>query len=45
MAGKAVAKEKEYVVSHEEVLRMGREKADVMKILVEKIIELVPNGM
>jgi purine nucleoside phosphorylase len=29
------------VVSHEEVLAVGKKKADVMKMLVERIIELV----
>lgn len=42
LAGKVELKKKtEYVVSHEEVLHMGREKADVMKTLVEKIAELI----
>ena len=31
----------EATVSHEEVLAIGREKAEVMKSLVEKIVELI----
>lgn len=30
------------VVSHEEVLEIGRQKGEVMKKLVEKIVELIP---
>jgi hypothetical protein len=31
-----------HVVSHEEVLSIGKEKSSVMTRLVEKIVELVP---
>ena len=31
----------EATVSHEEVLLIGREKAEVMRSLVEKIVELI----
>ncbi|GJJ14754.1 hypothetical protein Clacol_010598 [Clathrus columnatus] len=43
LTGKMPNKKQEYVVSHEEVLQMGKQKAEVMKTLVEKIVELVPN--
>ena len=41
LAGKAVARVEEATVSHEEVLLIGRAKAEVMKGLVEKIVELI----
>lgn len=34
-------KQEEEVVSHEEVLLIGKQKAEVMKNLVEKIVELI----
>ena len=42
LAGREMDEPGEAVVSHEEVLRVGREKAAVMRRLVEKIVELVP---
>lgn len=44
LAGKAVARQAEEVVSHEEVLLIGRQKAEVMKSLVEKIVELIASA-
>ncbi|RPD60623.1 inosine guanosine and [Lentinus tigrinus ALCF2SS1-7] len=41
LAGKPVARQEEVVVSHEEVLLIGKQKAEVMKSLVEKIVELI----
>ncbi len=41
LAGKAVARRAEEVVSHEEVLLIGKQKAEVMKSLVEKIVDLI----
>ncbi len=29
------------VVSHEEVLQIGKEKANVMRLLVEKVVESI----
>lgn len=42
LAGRVEEREPDGVVSHEEVLLIGREKADVMRRLVEKVVELVP---
>ncbi|RDB28117.1 Purine nucleoside phosphorylase [Hypsizygus marmoreus] len=42
LAGKAIELPQVEVVSHEEVLAVGREKADVMKKLVERVVELIP---
>ncbi|OBZ76300.1 putative purine nucleoside phosphorylase [Grifola frondosa] len=42
LAGKPIAPPPETVVSHEDVLTVGREKAEVMKRLVARIIELLP---
>ncbi|CDO77863.1 hypothetical protein BN946_scf184668.g7 [Trametes cinnabarina] len=44
LAGKPIAKQEEVVVSHEEVLQIGKQKAEVMKALVEKIVELIASG-
>jgi purine nucleoside phosphorylase len=33
------------VISHEEVLAIGKEKSDLMKKLVAKIVELIPSGI
>ncbi|KAI0356848.1 hypothetical protein OH77DRAFT_1477044 [Trametes cingulata] len=41
LAGKPVVRQEEEVVSHEEVLLIGKQKAEVMKNLVEKIVELI----
>ncbi|KAH9903197.1 hypothetical protein C8Q73DRAFT_673654 [Cubamyces lactineus] len=41
LAGKPVVKQAEETVSHEEVLMIGKQKAEVMKSLVEKIVELI----
>ncbi|KAL7284809.1 hypothetical protein ACG7TL_002119 [Trametes sanguinea] len=41
LAGKPVVRQEEEVVSHEEVLLIGKQKAEVMKGLVEKIVELI----
>ncbi|KAI0329750.1 hypothetical protein GY45DRAFT_1252146 [Cubamyces sp. BRFM 1775] len=41
LAGKPVVKQEEETVSHEEVLMIGKQKAEVMKSLVEKIVELI----
>ncbi|KAI0372565.1 hypothetical protein BV20DRAFT_964173 [Pilatotrama ljubarskyi] len=43
LAGKPVVRQEEEVVSHEEVLLIGKQKAEVMKNLVEKIVELIAN--
>ena len=37
-------KQVEETVSHEEVLMIGKQKAEVMKNLVEKIVELIASG-
>jgi len=42
LAGKPFAEVHDAVVSHEEVLQIGREKAELMRRLVEKVVELVP---
>ncbi|KAF8523787.1 nucleoside phosphorylase domain-containing protein [Hysterangium stoloniferum] len=42
LAGKPFAKVQDAIVSHEEVLQIGREKAELMRRLVEKVVELVP---
>lgn len=44
LAGRPVVRQEEVVVSHEEVLLIGREKAEVMKGLVEKIVELIASS-
>ncbi|KAI0672098.1 hypothetical protein C8Q78DRAFT_1025270 [Trametes maxima] len=44
LAGKPVVRQKEETVSHEEVLLIGKQKAEVMKSLVEKIVELIPSA-
>lgn len=44
LAGKPVVQQAEEVVSHEEVLLIGKQKAEVMKSLVEKIVELIPSA-
>ncbi|EJF59850.1 inosine guanosine and [Dichomitus squalens] len=41
LAGKPVVRQDEPQVSHEEVLLIGKQKAEVMKSLVEKIVELI----
>ncbi|KAI0816918.1 hypothetical protein BC628DRAFT_1334015 [Trametes gibbosa] len=41
LAGKAIVRQEEEVVSHEEVLLIGKQKAEVMKNLVEKIVEMI----
>jgi len=40
LAGKKVELPQAQVVSHEEVLEIGREKAEVMRALVEQIVTL-----
>lgn len=40
LAGKPVVLSETPVVSHEEVLRIGKEKANVMRALVETIISI-----
>jgi len=42
LAGKTVDFLDTEVVSHEEVLAVGKEKAEVMKKLVERVVELLP---
>ena len=44
LAGKTGVQQAEEVVSHEEVLLIGKQKAEVMKSLVEKIVELIPSA-
>ncbi|KAI0634531.1 hypothetical protein C8Q77DRAFT_1194637 [Trametes polyzona] len=44
LAGKPVVRQEEETVSHEEVLLIGKQKAEVMKNLVEKIVELIASG-
>lgn len=39
-----MAPQKEETVSHEEVLLIGKQKAEVMKSLVEKIVELIASN-
>ncbi|KAI8996666.1 hypothetical protein BD414DRAFT_209384 [Trametes punicea] len=41
LAGKPIVRQEEDAVSHEEVLLIGKQKAEVMKSLVEKIVELI----
>ena len=43
LAGRPVKKDVEVTVSHEEVLHMGKAKAEVMRQLVEIICDLVAN--
>ncbi|KAI0761369.1 hypothetical protein BD413DRAFT_486037 [Trametes elegans] len=40
LAGRPIARQEEQVVSHEEVLLIGKQKAEVMKGLVQNIIEM-----
>jgi len=42
LAGRPLEKVVQEVVSHEEVLRVGQEKAEVMRQLVELIIDMIP---
>jgi len=42
LLGKAIELPVEAVVSHDEVLAVGQEKAELMKKLVESIVELIP---
>ncbi|KAG6860802.1 hypothetical protein C0995_007512 [Termitomyces sp. Mi166 len=42
LAGKPVELPQTETVSHEEVLAVGKEKAEVMKKLVESIVEMIP---
>ena len=44
IAGEKVDRPPTPKVSHEEVLHMGKEKAEVMKQLVAKIIERIPSN-
>ncbi|KAF5372476.1 hypothetical protein D9758_005202 [Tetrapyrgos nigripes] len=44
LAGKVTEAVVDEVVSHEEVLTLGREKGDLMKALVEKVVEFIGNG-
>ena len=44
LAGKPVVRQEEPQVSHEEVLLIGKQKAEVMKSLVEKIVELIASS-
>lgn len=41
LAGKPIAPLKAEVVSHEEVLQIGTQRADLMKLLVEKVVDLI----
>lgn len=41
LAGKSVELQVEQVVSHEEVLTVGKEKADVMKDLIQAIVGMI----
>ena len=41
LAGKPIQRAKEAEVSHEEVLAVGKQKAEVMKALVAKLIALI----
>ncbi|KAG5649653.1 hypothetical protein H0H81_002687 [Sphagnurus paluster] len=42
LAGNPIQLEQAQVVSHEEVLEVGREKAELMKKLVESVVERIP---
>ncbi|GLB39997.1 putative the purine nucleoside phosphorylases catalyze the phosphorolytic breakdown of the N-glycosidic bond in the beta- (deoxy)ribonucleoside molecules, with the formation of the corresponding free purine bases and pentose-1-phosphate [Lyophyllum shimeji] len=44
LLGKKIELPKEDVVSHDEVLAVGRQKAEVMKKLVGSIVELIPTA-
>jgi purine-nucleoside phosphorylase len=44
LAGRKGNEAPDAVVSHEEVLQVGRQKAEVMRQLVEKVVELVPSA-
>ena len=41
LAGEPIVPLKAEVVSHEEVLQIGTQKADLMKLLVEKVVDLI----
>lgn len=43
LSGKPVELPEAQIVSHEEVLAVGQEKADLMKKLVERVVELIPS--
>ncbi|KAF8576281.1 hypothetical protein K439DRAFT_1397489 [Ramaria rubella] len=43
LAGRTEQDIPDAVVTHEEVLQVGREKADLMRVLVEKVVELIPS--
>lgn len=42
--GKSIELPVSEVVSHEEVLTIGREKGNVMRQLVERVIEMLPHN-
>lgn len=44
LAGRPIQRPATPEVSHEEVLEVGRQKAEVMKALVAKIIEIIPKA-
>ncbi|KAF9269501.1 hypothetical protein L218DRAFT_915660 [Marasmius fiardii PR-910] len=43
LAGKKVEMATEQTVSHEEVLTLGMEKGDLVRALVERVVELIPS--
>ena len=44
LAGKPFPSVVAEVVSHEEVIAIGEKKADVMKNLVEMVVEMIPSN-
>jgi purine nucleoside phosphorylase len=42
LAGKTLPDIQTRVVSHEEVLAIGKEKSEVMRKVVERIVEVIP---
>jgi purine-nucleoside phosphorylase len=42
LAGRPISTEDAQTVSHEEVLAVGSEKAEIMKSLIQRVVELLP---
>lgn len=45
LSGKKVEQPVMHIISHEHVIKIGREKADLMTKLVAQIVELIPSGI
>lgn len=44
LAGKPVPPPDTTIATHEEVIAVGQQKAEVMRSLIEKIVELIPKA-